>query len=82
MLGILRAVKPKPTLKQLRELTGHSATWCAANIGGVALRSWQYWEAGTQKGYPSKAPDDVMENMQKLADAVQAVVQQANPPLD
>lgn len=74
-------MKHNPTLKQLREQSGHSAVWCAENIGGVTLRSWQYWEAGTKQGYPVNVPDDVMANMQKLADAVQAVVQQVKPPI-
>ncbi|NLX17609.1 MAG: hypothetical protein GXY45_11685 [Ramlibacter sp.] len=63
------------TLRQLRDLSGHSATWCAEHVGKVTLRSWNYWEAGTKQGHPVTVPDDVMVTMRDLAAAVQRVLQ-------
>ena len=58
-------------LRQLRTLSGHSAAWCAENVGHVSLRSWQYWETGHKQGHPVSVPVDVLETMGKLATAVQ-----------
>lgn len=66
------------TLRQLRDLSGHSATWCAEHVGHVTLRSWNYWEAGTKQGHPVSVPDDVMQIMRELAAAVQAALQKAH----
>lgn len=62
------------TLRQLRELSGHSAAWCADNIAQVSLRSWNYWEAGAKQGSPVQPPEDVMTHMHALAEAVQSVL--------
>jgi len=74
---------PNEQLRHLRTLSGHSAAWCAENVGYVSLRSWQYWEAGSKNGHPVNVPHDVMETMAKLANAVQtslrpAIQQQAH----
>ncbi|MDO4704733.1 MAG: hypothetical protein Q4A98_00730 [Comamonadaceae bacterium] len=66
-------------LRQLRELSGHSAAWCAAHVGHVSLRSWNYWESGTKQGRPVRVPDDVMQTMQRLADAVQQALAPTQP---
>ena len=62
------------SLRALREASGHTAAWCAQNVGHVALRSWQYWESGGRSGRPVRVPDDVMEAMRRLALAVQGVL--------
>lgn len=67
---------PSP-LRQLRELSGHSAAWCAAHVGHVSLRSWNYWESGTKQGHPVRVPEEVMQTMQRLAAAVQQVLGKA-----
>lgn len=62
------------SLRELRERSGHSATWCAEHVGGVSLRMWQYWELGEKQGLPVQAPIRVFQTMSALAESVQAVL--------
>lgn len=59
----------------LRAASGHSASWCAENIGKVSKRTWSYWENGRNGSFP-RVPDDVMEKMLALASAVQNALHQ------
>ena len=65
----------KLTLRALRAASGHSAAWCAENIGHASKRTWSYWENGRNGSFP-KVPDDVMQKMLALASAVQKALAQ------
>ena len=66
---------PSQRLLALRQASGHSQSWCAEHIAHVSDRSWRYWEAGDKHGRtPARVPEDVLEAMHVLADAVQGAL--------
>ena len=56
-------------LREARQSLGLSVEWCAAHVGSVSLRTWNYWESGrNDKVVP--VPDDVQRRMRALLRAV------------
>lgn len=63
-------------LKAIRLDLKLSGEWCAEMVGGVAPRSWWYWESGGRT-----VPDDVAARMQALSVAIPKALQaSARPP--
>lgn len=61
------------TLKALRSLLFFTQDEAAILIGGVSLRSWQYWEVGQRK-----IPNDVIDKITFLINWRKQVILQAN----
>ena len=58
------------TLKALRLALGYTQPEAASMIGGVALRTWKYWEAGN-----IPVPLDVENKMYELFDYKREVIE-------
>jgi transcriptional regulator with XRE-family HTH domain len=63
------AIMNGTTLKALRLALGYTQPESASMIGGVALRTWKYWEAGD-----NPVPIDVENKMYELFDYKQDVI--------
>ncbi len=56
-------------LRALRQEIGLPVEWCAERVGGVARRTWTYWEQA-REGKDVPIPDDVQRRMLALKTAI------------